>query len=127
MMGTESVQEKLYIYQVMKSRIEELEEQIKLLNEALEDAAITGYCIDELKKIDNPVFPTIGNSMFYLGDGKVLVGIGAGVLVKKTLDEAKEIMEKRRKKLEETLDETSKRIEKIQSDLERLEKELGLR
>jgi prefoldin alpha subunit len=55
---------------------------------------------------------------------KVLVGIGAGVLVEKTLGDAVQILEGKMKELQEAIQSTRKELERVSAEAEQLRPEL---
>ena len=55
-MKDKEFQEKLYLYQIMKSQVDNMEEQMEALQEALGDVALTEMCLEELKEGKKDVY-----------------------------------------------------------------------
>ena len=122
------VQEKIYLYQILKNQEELLSEQIMLLEQEIENSIITENVVKELEnQKGNEIFASLGKDCFMraeLKENKILVNLGAGVLAKKSIPEARQILEKRGEELRKKKDELSQRLEKILTQIEKLEPEI---
>ena len=125
-------QQKFYMYQVMTEQQKVFTEQLLLINQAIEDSITTEKVIEELEKqkgngVKNVLAP-LGKESFVFAEikekDKILVDLGAGVLVKKPLEEAKKILESRRNELERNSKEVEIRLERINSELVKMEPEI---
>lgn len=124
----EEMQQKFYAYQLMVEQEKALSEQLLLLTQGMEDCTGTEELIKELQgnKTREAVI-SVGKDCFMeagFKETRILVNLGAGVLVKKTLDEALKILESRKKELEKSSRELSLRLERVNSEMAMLEPEM---
>ena len=119
----EEIQDKFYFYQILKSQEEHLEEQINSLGDSLGEIFLSENCLEEIKKQKKDIFPSLGNGIFLIGE-KALVEIGAGVFVKKSLEDAEEILKKRKESIEKSMQEMSNTLLKIKKKISELEEVL---
>lgn len=122
-------EENVYLYQILKLQEEDLENQVNDLTRELGELFVTDNCFDELKKSKKGIFPSLGGGVFLLNEKNVLVDVGAGIFIKKSLEDAKNIIELRRKNIGRALNEVNKRLYDIKKKIselgEKLEKELA--
>ncbi len=117
--------------QVLEGTAETLQSRISLVGAALTELRVAGATLEGLGKEerDAELFVPIGGGSYIgarLGSvDRVVVGIGAGVAVEKTLKEARENVENRAADLEKTrealLQQMSQVVEKIRDGRARLE------
>ncbi len=110
---------------------EALRSRINVINAALTERILSSRTLEGLEKEKENVslFVPIGGGSYIMAKlesvEKVIVGIGAGVAVEKTLNEAKEILSKRIEELEKLRmalqQQLSQVIEKVQEDREKLQ------
>jgi len=118
----------------LEGTAEALRSRINFVNAALSELAFTNQTLEGLEKESKNVslLVPIGGGSFIKAKlesaDKVLVGIGAGVTVEKTMKEAKEILKKRIEDLEKARMDLQQQITQIinrlQEDRNRLQ-ELG--
>ena len=115
--------ELLVKYTLLQNQLENVQKQITALNAIANEISVT---IDELKGLKNigdeaDAYIPLGNLVYVKGkiirSDKVLVNIGARVVVEKSVDEAERI-------LLEKLDEIRKSIDELQKDASVIAEEL---
>jgi prefoldin alpha subunit len=114
-----------------------LQQRISMVNAALTDINYANMTLDgmEKEKENSEMLIPIGGSSYVkvkLADtNKVIIGMGSGVSVEKTLPEAKEILKERLDELEKTMhaaqQQFSQVAERINSGRSRLESMLSTR
>jgi prefoldin alpha subunit len=93
----------------LEQTAENLQQRISMVNAAITDLTYASMTLEgvENEKADAEVLVPIGGSSYIkvkLADtDKVVVGMGAGVSIEKTLPEAKEIVKERLSELEKTM------------------------
>jgi prefoldin alpha subunit len=94
--------------QLLEQTAENMQSRLNLLNAAITDLTYAGLTMDGLEKEKDNVelLVPIGGSSYIKAKldsiDKLIVGIGAGVSVEKTLPETKEVIKNRREELEKT-------------------------
>ena len=114
-----------------------LQQRISMVNAALSDLNFANMTLDgiEMEKENAELLVPIGGGSYVkvkLADpNKVIVGMGAGVSVEKTLQEAKTALKERLDELEKTMNSAQQQFtqvaERINSGRSRLETLLGAR
>ncbi len=90
----EEIQQKYIELQILNQQIKKVQEQFMILQHQLGELTTLETSMIEMRDIkkDSEVFSSLGSGIFInskLADpGNVIVNVGAGVLVTKTLDEA---------------------------------------
>ncbi len=123
----EDLQQKFYAYQLLAEQQKLLGEQLLTLAQGIEDCLGTEELLKEMEKGGNNVIVSLGKDCFIeaeIKSRKPLVDLGAGVLAKKTLPEARKIVESRRQSLENNVKEINLRLERISSEMSRMEPEI---
>lgn len=123
----EDAQQKFYAYQLLAQQQKALGEQILAMAQGIEDCLGTEDLLKEMEASGKDVIVSVGKDCFMeaeLKGRKVLVDLGAGVLAKKPLAEARKIIETRRQSLEKNVNELNLRLERIASETARLEPEI---
>jgi len=128
MVKKKELQEKLILYQLLKARLESLNNQRNILLSKLLETDRTLESLNYIQdKEGKTIFP-IGSGIYLRTSGyekgRVIVDIGANVLLEKDLKDAKEILERRRKELEKFLVEISNTMLSLSSKLEETSKEI---
>src|SRR5437870_2303651 len=97
--------EKLLTYRYLEARLESLGAQKNIILNKITEIIATLSSIEELVRNDNILFP-IGSEAFIPGKviekNKVIVEIGANIALEKNIEQAKTILDKRKKELEKT-------------------------
>lgn len=115
----------------LEQTAETIQSRINMINAVLTDLAYANMALEgaEKEKENTELLVPIGGSSYLKAKlenpDKVVVGMGAGVSVEKTLQEAKEIIKKRRENVEKSSlslqQQLSQVIEKINEDREQFE------
>ena len=115
----------------LEQTAETLQQRISMVNAAITDLAYANMTLDgiEKEKESAELLVPIGGSAYVkvkLADSnKVIVGMGAGVSVEKTLQEAKTILKERLDELEKTMNSAQQQftqvVERINTGRNRLE------
>jgi prefoldin alpha subunit len=98
----------------------------KILDE-IEELSITIAALREIKKIKEPqsTFIEIGGGNFIQGTvnptAEIFVNAGSGIIIKRSIDEALEINEKRRKHLESAAEKLTEEIQRMSLMMRSLE------
>src|SRR5438445_5754790 len=123
MPGEEEFREKLLTYRYLEARLESVAAQKNLLINKILEITATLNSIQELEKNDNILFP-IGSEAFVPGKilekDKIMVEIGANVVLEKNIEQAKVVLERRKKEIEKTNSELETEILQISNSLKRL-------
>ncbi|MEM3602138.1 MAG: prefoldin subunit alpha [Candidatus Bathyarchaeia archaeon] len=116
---------------ILEQTAEAIQSRINMVNAVITDLSYANSTLEGLEKEKENVellVPIGGNSYIKAkleSPDKVTVGIGAGVSVEKTLQEAKEIVRKRLEELEKTRNSLQQQLsqvaDKINEDRERFE------
>ena len=124
------VQKKYIMLQMMKQQLNALAEQKNLINEKIEELAVS---IDALKKLKNVkegqnIMTTLGSNVFVSADvqdtEKVLVNIGNGILARKSREDAISFLQKNLEEIGDIDKELTSEINKYVEEIQRLEPEL---
>jgi len=115
----------------LEQTAEAIQSRINMVNAVITDLVYASMALEglEKEKENSELLVPIGSNSYIkakLGNpDKVIVGMGAGVSVEKTLQEAKEIVKNRQKNLEKTRmslqQQLSQAAEKISEDREKFE------
>jgi len=126
-MEERDLQEKVAVYRVLEARLEAAIKQRDSIASRIVEMQAVKESIGELEKSDDVIFP-VGSDVFAFGKiaekKKVMVAVGAGVIMEKSIAEAKEILDKRREGMEQVMKEVQGNIEKVSSTLEQLGSEI---
>ena len=124
MVNQKELQEKIMTYRILQSRLDETVKQRELVMNKIIEVENTLSSIDEIKKTENETLFPVGPETYVFGKvankEKMLVGIGANIILEKTFDEGKEMLEKSRGELEMAMKEIQDEIVHLSSDLQQL-------
>lgn len=132
-MSDEKYKQKFVELQVIDKQISAMQGQIQKVEEQIAQVNSIKHSLDDMKKVEsgNSAYIPLTNGMFVKAkldpSNEVLMNVGASVCVKKTFDEAKELMQEQlkeiltfRAKLLEQLDELYTEAEKLEKEAEGL-------
>ena len=126
-MEEDEIQQKLYLYQVLKSEEEVLEKHVEDILKAILEVRTAEETMKEIRN-SKEMLSSLGGGVFSftnLADGRhVLVDIGAGVLVKKKVEDAKIILDAKIRKFESAMRESNEKLAKIKKEISKIEPEL---
>ena len=130
----EDLQRKILEFQIAESELKVIEEREEALIRNLEDLNRTRLALEELRNTKpNVALIPLGGSNFVHGNitdsDSIIVGIGANIAVKKTKDQALEILDERIRHLEQTSEKFAAqaqnifdRLKTLQTEIEKLQK-----
>ncbi|MEM0480624.1 MAG: prefoldin subunit alpha [Candidatus Aenigmatarchaeota archaeon] len=117
---------KVLEYQYFHQQLRNLLEYLETLKKYYEEIINTIESL-ELCKQTNDFYVDLGNNIFArinLQEKKFLVNIGAGIFLEKSLEEALEILNKRKQDVEKEIQETNENIQILYDYLKKLETEI---
>lgn len=123
------LQAKLLVYRALESRMNTLAKQQNMFASKILEIQSTIESIDEIKKGEKEeakdiLFP-LGSAAYTKGTvadrNRLIVEVGAGVALEKTSDEAKMILEKRKKELEGAIEVLQKELQSISVMMQKIE------
>ncbi len=123
------IQRKHKELQELEAYLQRLNNQLESLQEKSNEIANVKDALEEVKKIESgrETLVTLSNGIFLKGEiketDKVLVNVGADVVVEKTIEEAKELVEEQEKEIESYKSELIKAISETDNRCYRLERE----
>jgi len=125
----EEIQQKVLEFQILESSLRILEQREALIIEKLEELKRTKAALEELKnvKLRDAMIP-LGSSNFISGKitdtENVVIGVGAGVAIKKKREDALKFVEDKIKELESSSVSISSQAEEILQRLRNLQNEI---
>jgi prefoldin alpha subunit len=126
MTNEEEITRNLTLIEYYKQQLESIEMQLQYLQSTLADYQRTKITVEQMHAVDenSEVLIPVGAGTFVNGSLKntsnVLIGVGAGIVIEKTVDEAVIKLEERIKRIQENLEKMISLGQKIQSDAEEL-------
>ncbi len=129
MVNEKELQEKMLIYRTLESRLETLTRQRDLVSSKIVEIISTISSIDEISKNQKDVLFKLGGEAFAYGNvtdkNKILVEIGAGVVLERLPEDGKEILNKRKQEMENALKEIQNNISQISNAMNQLGPEIN--
>lgn len=114
-------------YQELKKRAEAIQQQLTMVKFSVDDCTKVLKTIEELVNVEEGtemMFP-IGSGSFVYANitsaDKVVVDIGSGVSVERPLDDAKQIMEKRKAELEKAYENMNASLAQLSQQMQAIE------
>ena len=115
------------------SELQESEERINLIEQQILELETFGNSIDEIKKTENKgILASLGKGVYIPAEIKeknLFVGVGSGIFVKKTSDEARKVVENQllglnglREKFSLRMDNLNKEMQKLMIKIEEKQK-----
>ena len=120
----EDLQNKYMEYQILVNNLKQLEQQFVMMEQHLNDLKGLDESLDSLINTkENEMFSAVGNGVFVKTELKdkdsVLVNIGAGVVVRKKIKDAKNLVIRQ-------VDEVQNLVIQIQDDFNNLNNEISI-
>ena len=129
MVAEKELQEKMLIYRTLESRLEALTRQRDLVSSKIVEIMSTISSIDEISKNQKDILFKLGSEAFTYGNvtdkNKILVEIGAGIVLEKPPEDGKEILNKRKQEMEIALKDIQNNISQISSAMNQLGPEIN--
>ena len=101
------IQEKFVLYQLLNQRLEELKQHAMMIQHKMVEFETSKFALNEMKgaKPESEMLVPVGSGVYTFGKSSslqdVLIDLGAGVLAKKTLEDATGFIEKKKKEVED--------------------------
>jgi prefoldin alpha subunit len=122
-MDEKQQQEVMFKLQMFQQHAEQLQQQLQAVEEGLKEMTVLSHGLDELVgKKDQEIKAHLGRGMFVdakLLSEKLTVDVGGKRFVKKSIPEAKEIIEVQIKKLEDVKVELNSNLEKLSAEMQK--------
>lgn len=123
------LQEKILQYRLLEDRLRQLTQQRSLLLGKLPEMEATKETLSEvLKSKENEILVSIGSATYAKGKlmrtDKVIVEVGADIALEKTIESACEILDKRKKNLENAIKKFESEINVVYQTLANLEPQI---
>lgn len=120
----EELREKLIQFEILKEETKKIENEIINFESKRAELEIVGLSLDEIKgQTGKDLLIPLGSGTFIKGqlteDNKILINVGANVVVEKTISEAKDI-------IKEQMEQISKARSFLEKDLMRFIQQLRL-
>ena len=119
----------MLVYRTLESRLEALTRQRDLVSSKIVEIMSTVSSIGEIEKNQKDVLFRLGSEAFTYGNvadkNKILVEIGAGIILEKPPEEGKEILNKRKQEMENALKEIQSNISQISAAINQLGPEIN--
>jgi prefoldin alpha subunit len=122
----EEITRNLTLIEYYKQQLESIDMQLQYLQSTLADYQRAKITVEQLNTVNenSEVLVPVGAGTFVNGSLKntsnVLIGVGARIVIEKTVDEAVIKLEERIKRIQENLEKMVTLGQKIQSDAEEL-------
>ena len=127
-MAEKQIQERLVGYRLLESRLDALFNQRDLVANKILEIQTTLESVDEISKSDEEILFPVGSEAYTFGravdKAKLIVEVGAGVALEKTVEEGKQILNKRKEELQEVLQELLKNADEVAAAMESLQTEI---
>ncbi len=129
MTNEKELQEKMLIYRTLESRLETLTRQRDMISNKIVEIMSTISSIEEIEKNQENILFKLGSEAFVHGSvsnkNKILVEIGAGIVMENSIEDGKVILDKRRQELENALKEVQNDISQISATMSQLGPEIN--
>lgn len=129
MADEKELQEKMLIYRTLESRLDALTKQVDLISSKIVEVVSTISSIEDLEKNQENILFRLGSETYTHGKvtdkNKLLVEIGAGIVLEKSIEESKQTLNKRREEMENALREIQTNISKISNAMNKLTPEIN--
>lgn len=129
-MNQNEQQQKTQQYQLLQSQLEALKDESEGIDDEIQELENTKETIDKLEDLeeDDEVAMPIGSGAFAFGKldkiEKVLINLGSDALAKKTLSEAKDILDDRKEEISSVKNTVEDNIERVTKRLQELGPEM---
>lgn len=123
-----ALQEKVLAYRVLESKLDTLVKQRDFIVSKIVESKTTMVSIDEIKKGKNDIIFPLGSSAYAtaksVSKDKILAEVGGGVVMEKTPEDAKKLLNRRVVDLQSALSTLNKEVNKVSSAMEELAPEI---
>lgn len=112
-------QQKALVYQLLQRRLQELQQESMVLEREIIQIESTKRGLDDVKKAKkgkDTLIP-LGSGCYSPGKSvkvdKILVDVGAGIMVKKSIEEAKEFLDRKKGEVESEMEELQDEVQGV--------------
>jgi len=124
-------QQMMLEFNILENQAKQIEQQILLLDQQLMDFQILQKSLEDAKKVKNQkVLSPIGKGIFFESEAKeikeVFLDIGSGIVLKKDIGKANEIIEKQKEKFLDARIELSNELGKLIQRINEIGKEIQI-
>ena len=126
-MADKDLQEKVYMYRLLEARLDGLLKQRDLVLNKISEIQSTIITLDEVEKKPETILIPLGSEAYAHGNviaEKIIVEIGAGVALEKTLPDAKVILNNRKSELNSAFADLQKEVMRTSQMMQRLGPEI---
>jgi len=124
MESEEKQRELVFKFQMFEQQMQNIQQQLQAVEQAIVDMGRLNLGLDELKGgVGKEIVAPIGKGIFAkanLSSEELLVDIGEGNIIQKTIPQTKELIQEQIKKLEHAREELNKAMEEINGELEKI-------
>lgn len=130
-MNDEEVQKRYMEYQLLDEKIKQLQQQIQITEQQLMEIISTVQSLDEFSKIEDKteILVPLNNGIFARAnlkkEGVLLVNVGSNIVVDKSIDETKKLIEIQKGKIEAAHDKMAMSMQKLVARAGAIEKYLS--
>jgi prefoldin alpha subunit len=119
------LQENMLAYRMLESRLGNIARQRDMIVSKIMEIQSTLITVEEIEKGSEDVLFPVGSAAYIRGKPadkeKIIVEIGAGVVMEKTLVETKKLLKDRKKELELAIDSLGKEMQNMASSMQKIE------
>lgn len=104
---TKDIQEKFVLYQLLNQRLEEIKQHATMIQHKMIEFETSRLALSEMRSVkpESEILIPVGSGIYTFGKSSapenVLIDLGAGVVAKKTMEEAAAHIDKKRKEIED--------------------------
>ncbi len=122
------LQERMIAFRMLDSRLKSLAQQRELVSSKILEVRTTVASMEEVMKSKGDTLFSLGSEAYVTGTVKdrknIIVEVGAGIALEKSVDEAKAILEKRLKELESAFSNVQREMGRVSSTMSELQSQL---
>ena len=124
MESEEKQRELVFKFQMFEQQMQNIQQQLQAVEQAIVDMGRLNLGLDELKGgVGKEIVAPIGKGIFAkanLSSEELLVDIGEGNIIQKTIPQTKELIQEQIKRLGNAKEELNKAMEEINGELEKI-------
>lgn len=130
-MNKEDLQKKLIEFQILNQQLNQIQQQLLALQAQSEDIKNLQKSLDEIQKtkIGNKILAPLSSGILVETELKnnkeVIISLGAGVTVKKTIEEAKEFIQDQERQIDLIISQLEKDLQQYSITCLQLEQEIS--
>lgn len=129
MVSEQELQEKMMIYRTLEARLGALTRQRDMVNSKLTEIMYTISSIDEIEKNRENLLFKLGGEAYAHGNiadkDNILVDIGTGIILEKTREDGKKLLNRRREEMENVMKEIQSNVSQLSDALGQLGPEIN--